>query len=167
VAPSPQKRTIRDHCDRGCFKARCLSCCPPNNAKHTHKTVLRPFFGTTRLSRCQKKSSSGLYGVTEDNRGRHINHPAGCHSIRTNQRQPPSHQPLPLVQAGCPSCRPTNSVKELKVGALDVNTKVPKKTKSTEATGHHLFLTLCICSPTPAVTNTTYKHRLSHNYTYI
>ena len=37
------------------------------------------------MSWCQKKSSSGLYGAREDNRGRHTDHPAGCHSIWTNQ----------------------------------------------------------------------------------
>jgi len=45
------------------------------------------------------------------NRGRHIDHPTECHSIRTNQCPPP---PSPFLQAGCPSCRPTNSVKALK-----------------------------------------------------
>jgi len=40
------------------------------------------------------------------------NHPAGRHSIWTNQSPPPpSHH---FLQAGCPSCRPTNSVKALK-----------------------------------------------------
>jgi len=44
-------------------------------------------------------------------RGRHTNHPAGHHSIRTNQCLPP---PYPhLLQARCPSCHPTNSVKAL------------------------------------------------------
>jgi len=48
----------------------------------------------------------------EINRGRHTDHPAGRHSIRTNQCPPP---PSPIfLQAGCPSCRPTNSVKALK-----------------------------------------------------
>jgi len=41
-----------------------------------------------------------------------IDHPAGRHSIRTNQC-PPFTIP-PFLQAGCPSCRPTNSVKALK-----------------------------------------------------
>jgi len=43
------------------------------------------------------------------NRGRHTDHLAGCHSIRTKQCPPPpfSH----FSQAGCPSCHPTNSVK--------------------------------------------------------
>jgi len=46
------------------------------------------------------------------NRGKHIDHPAGRHSIQTNQWPPP---PSPIfLQAGCPSCRPTNSVKALK-----------------------------------------------------
>ena len=47
------------------------------------------------------------------NRGRHTNHPAGRHSIRTNQCPPPPSPPY-FLQAGCPSCRPTNSVKALK-----------------------------------------------------
>jgi len=47
------------------------------------------------------------------NRDRHTDHPAGRHSIQTNQCPPP---PSPhLSQAGCPSCCPTNSVKALHV----------------------------------------------------
>jgi len=46
------------------------------------------------------------------NRGRHTDHPAGRHSIRTNQYPPPLS--LHFLQAGCPSCRQTNSVKALK-----------------------------------------------------
>ena len=45
------------------------------------------------------------------NRGRHTDHPAGRHSIRTNQCSP---LPSPIfLQAGFPSCHPTNSVKAL------------------------------------------------------
>jgi len=47
------------------------------------------------------------------NRGRHTDHPAGCHSIRTNQCPPPP-SPHILLRAGCPSCRPTNDIKALK-----------------------------------------------------
>jgi len=43
------------------------------------------------------------------NRGRHTDHPTGHRSIRTNQCPPPPFQIL--LQAGCPFCRPTNSVK--------------------------------------------------------
>jgi len=45
-----------------------------------------PFSGTTRASRCQQKSSYGLYGTREDNRARHTDHLAERHTIRTNQR---------------------------------------------------------------------------------
>jgi len=38
------------------------------------------------VSRCQKKSSSGLYGAREDNRGRHTDNTAGRHCIQTNQQ---------------------------------------------------------------------------------
>ena len=75
-----------------------------NNSTHTHthtQPFYGPFSGTTRVSRCRKKSSSGLYGAREDIRGRHANHPAGHHSIRTNQR-PTSL--IPHFYAGCPSC---------------------------------------------------------------
>jgi len=51
------------------------------------------------------------------NSGRHTDHPAGRHSIRTNQC-PPLPSPH-FLQPGCPSCRPTNSVRALKaVGAF-------------------------------------------------
>jgi len=50
------------------------------------------------------------------NRGRHAGNLAGRHSIQTNQCPPP---PSPhFLQAGCPSCRPTNSVKALKATCI-------------------------------------------------
>jgi len=58
--------------------------------KHTHTQLFYgPFSGTTRVSRRQKKSSSGLYDASEDNRGKHANNPAGHQSMQTNQRPPP------------------------------------------------------------------------------
>jgi len=53
---------------------------------YTHTTVLWPFLPDYPVSRCQKKTSSGLHGAREDNRGRHTDNPAGCYSIRTIQR---------------------------------------------------------------------------------
>jgi len=71
----------------------------------TTTTILRPFFRTTRVSRCQNRTS-GFMVQGKTNRGRHTDHPAGRHSIRTNQCSPP---PSPhFLQAGCPSCRPPN-----------------------------------------------------------
>ena len=47
------------------------------------------------------------------NRGRRTDYPAGRHSIRTNQCPPPPSRHF--LQAGCPSCHTSNSVKALKV----------------------------------------------------
>jgi len=49
------------------------------------------------------------------NTGKHTDHPAGRHSIRTNQCPPPPSPIFTGRNAGCPSCHPTNSVKALKV----------------------------------------------------
>jgi len=46
-------------------------------------------------------------------RGRHTDHSAECHSVWINQCAPPP-SPHIFLQAGCPSCHPTNSVKALK-----------------------------------------------------
>jgi len=72
----------------------------PNTTTTT--TVLQPFF----------RDHPGEPEKLLDFRGRHTDHLVGCHSIRTNQCPPP---PSPhFLHAGCPSCRPTNSVKALK-----------------------------------------------------
>jgi len=82
--------------------------------KHTHTgwttTILRPFFRDHPGELVPEENFSTVWckGRLTD---ADINHPAGRHSIRTNQCQLP---PSPLLQAGCPSCHPTNSVKALK-----------------------------------------------------
>jgi len=61
---------------------------PPNQQHQsiephtTPQPFYGPFSGTTRVSRCQKRISR-LYGAREDNGGRHTNHLAKRHSIRT------------------------------------------------------------------------------------
>jgi len=44
-----------------------------------------------------------------------------CTSLQTDNHT--STPPLSFLQAGCPSCRPTNSVKALKAKALKTSTK--------------------------------------------
>jgi len=44
-----------------------------------------------------------------------------CTSLQTDNHT--STSPLSFLQAGCPSCRPTNSVKALKAQALKVHSK--------------------------------------------
>jgi len=86
-----------------------------NSVRHHHSTaVLRPFFRDHPGEPVPEVHNfwTSLYNVQEKiNRGRHTDNPAGRHSIRTKQCPPP---PSSILQAGCPSCRPTNSVKALK-----------------------------------------------------
>jgi len=80
--------------------------CPTNLPylcpSHTHA---QPFYGpfsvTTRVSWCQKKSSSGLHGAREDNMRQTHRQSSGRHSIQINQR-PTSI--IPHFYAGCHSC---------------------------------------------------------------
>jgi len=78
----------------------------PNTTTTT--TVLQPFF-RDHPGEPEKLLDFIVHGKI--NRGRHTDHLVGCHSIRTNQCPPPPS--LIFLHAGCPSCRPTNSVKAL------------------------------------------------------
>jgi len=51
------------------------------------------------------------------NRGRHTGHPAGCPPSGLTSGAHLHHPPI-FLQAGCPSCRPTNSVKAVKESKL-------------------------------------------------
>jgi len=56
-----------------------------------------------------------FYGAGQDNGGRGTDSPGGRHPNRTNGA--PTTPPR-FLQAGCPSCRPTNSVKALKANTV-------------------------------------------------
>jgi len=47
----------------------------------------------------------------------HLSHMQVCTSLQTDN--PASTPPLSFLQAGCPSCRPTNGVKALKAIIFD------------------------------------------------
>jgi len=54
--------------------------------KQQHTTVLQPFFWDYMAEPVSEENLLlGFYGARKDNRGRHIDHPAGRHSIQTNQ----------------------------------------------------------------------------------
>jgi len=60
-----------------------------------------------------------------------------CTSLQTDNHA--STPPLSFLQAGCPSCHPTNSVKALKA----INDKRSQKLKQTaDICRHYLLLTL-------------------------
>ena len=82
---------------------------------HTHTHPFNgPFSGTTRVGRYQKgKTYLDFTGARDSEWQWHqLGHMQVCTSLqRDNHASTPS---LSFLQAGCPSCRPTNSVKALK-----------------------------------------------------
>ena len=71
------------------------------------------FSGTTRVSRYQKGKTNLDFTKARDSEWqRHqLVHVQVCTSLQTDNHT--STPPLSFLQAGCPSCRPTNSVKAL------------------------------------------------------
>ena len=82
---------------------------------NTHtRARAHPLSGTTRVSRYQKGKTNLDFTEARDSEWQwhQLGHMQVCTSLQTNNhaRTPP----LSFLQAGCPSCRPTNSVKALK-----------------------------------------------------
>ena len=76
---------------------------------HTHTTVLWPFFRDHPGEPVPEENFwKTLWCKGRLTEADTPDHPAGCHSLRTNQCPPPPSQ---FLQAGC---HPTNSVKALK-----------------------------------------------------
>jgi len=76
---------------------------------HTH-TFNGPFSGTTQVSRYQKGKTNLDFTEARDSEWQW--HPLGIYKSAPRSRQ--ITMPTPTTQAGCPSCRPTNSIKALK-----------------------------------------------------
>ena len=97
----------------------------------------QPFNGlfsrTTRVRRYQKgKTNLDFTGARDSEwQWHHLGHMQVCTSLQTDNHA--SSPPLCFLQAGCPSCRPTNSVKALKAQALKAHT-TNKNTKNISAT---------------------------------
>jgi len=81
---------------------------------HAHTRLTAGFSGTTQVSRYQKgKTNLDLTEARDSEWQWHqLGHMQVCTLLQTdNHTSTPS---LSFLQAGCPSCRPTNSVKALK-----------------------------------------------------
>ena len=82
------------------------------------RELLQPFNGlfsrTTWISRYQKgKTNLDFTGARDSEWQWHqLGHMQVCTSLQTDNHA--STPPLCFLQAGCPSCRPTNSIKALK-----------------------------------------------------
>ena len=78
---------------------------------HNHNCFTAVFLGPTVCAGARRELLDFMV-QGKINRSRYIGHLAGRHSIWTNQCPPPLFPHF--LQARCPSCRPTNSVKALK-----------------------------------------------------
>ena len=70
-----------------------------------------PLSGTTRVNRYEKGKTNLGFAEARDSEWQwhQLGHMQVCTSLQTD------YPPLSFLQAGCPSCRPTNSVKALKL----------------------------------------------------
>jgi len=70
-----------------------------------------PFSGTTQVSRYQKGKTDLDFTEARDSEWQwhQLGHMQVCTSLQTDNHT--STPPLSFLQAGCPSCHPTNSVK--------------------------------------------------------
>ena len=93
--------------------ARCISANFAASYTHTHQ-FNGPFSGTTRVGRYQKgKTYLDFTGARDSEWQWHqLGHMQVCTSLQTDNHA--STPPLSFLHAGCPSCRPTNSVKAVK-----------------------------------------------------
>ena len=86
---------------------------------HTHTRLTALFSGTTRVGQYQKGKTNLDFTEARDSEWQwhQLGHVQVCTSLQTdNHARTP---PLSFLQAGCPSCCPTNSVKALKVNDDD------------------------------------------------
>ena len=98
----------------------------PSEKTHTHTHPFNgPLSRTTRVSRNQKCKANLDFTEARDSEWQwhQLGHMQVCISIQTDNHA--STQLLRFLQAGCPSCRPANSVKALKAqGSIRENIKV-------------------------------------------
>ena len=103
------------------LQAGCPSCRPTNSVKalkaydtHTLTHPFNgPFSGTTQVSWYQKGKTNLDFTETRDSEWQwhQLGHMQVCTSLQTDNHA--NIPPLSFLQAGRPSCHPTNSVKEL------------------------------------------------------
>jgi len=88
---------------------------PSEKDTHTHTHPFNgPLSETTRVSQYQKRKTNLDFTEARDSQWqRHqLGHMQVCTSLQTDNHA--STPPLSFLQAGCPSCWPTNSIKTLK-----------------------------------------------------
>ena len=83
----------------------------------THTRLTAFFSGTTQVSRYQKGKTNLDFTEVRDSEWQwhQLGNMQVCNSLQTDRPNHASTPPLSFLQAGCPSCRLTYSVKALKV----------------------------------------------------
>jgi len=106
----------------------------PGERERNTRTHTQPFngplSGTTRVSRYQKGKTNLDFTETRDSEWQwhQRGHMQVCTSLQTDNHA--STPPLVFLQAGCPSCHPTNSVKALKAVSQTYQQSVFKRYRS-------------------------------------
>jgi len=111
--PSAASRPTASRSDAACSLH--TAAIPAHTHTHTHThTFNGPLSRTTRVSQYQKgKTNLDFTGARDSERQWHqLGRMQVCTSLQTDNHA--STPALSFLQAGCPSCRPTNSVKALK-----------------------------------------------------
>ena len=104
-----------------CIVVRGVGPAPPSPYVHTHPHIRLTalFSGSTWVSRYQKGKTNLDFTEASDSEWQwhQLGHMQVCTSLQTD-----NHASTPLLsflQAGCPSCHPTNSVKALKAQSTE------------------------------------------------
>jgi len=102
--------------DNAGFHTQWLGSMHTHTRMHTHthtRTFNGPFSGTTRVGQYQKGKTNLDFTEARDSEWlwQQLGHMQVCTSLQTDNHA--STSPLSFLQAGCPSCRPTNSIKAL------------------------------------------------------
>ena len=98
---------------------------PSQQCQSTEQQQQQPFNGlfsrTTWVSQYQKRKTNLDFTGPRDSEWQwhQLGHMQVCTSLQTDNHA--STPPLSFLQAGCPSCRPSNSVKALKASKNDRN----------------------------------------------
>ena len=99
----------------GLFRHHAWTEGPVHTHTHTH-SFNSPLSETTQVGRYQKGKTNLDFTEARDSEWQwhQLGHMQVCTSLQTDNHA--SIPPLSFLQAGCPSCRPTNSVNALKAG---------------------------------------------------
>ena len=85
-----------------------------------------PFSGTTQVSQYQKGKTNLDFSEARDSEWQwhQLGHMQVCTLLQTDNHA--STQTLSFLQAGCPSCRPTNSIKALETRVIKMQARLFK-----------------------------------------